>query len=69
MTPASHKALSLFGRYYRDARGALRVYDVGNFTSFDRAKSKWFQEFSKYADPGTVSRATVQCTQLCAQTR
>ncbi len=63
---------SQFGRYYRDARGALLVYDVGNFTSFDRAKSKWFQEFSKYADPGALSVplcTALHSTHIFAQTR
>ena len=40
-------------RYYRNAHGALLVYDISNKASFDGAK-EWLQELRKFGKPDIV---------------
>ena len=40
-------------RYYRDAVGALVVYDIANYPSYANV-GKWLQEVREYADKSIV---------------
>jgi Ras-related protein Rab-11A len=40
-------------RYYRDAVGALVVYDIANYPSYANVV-KWLQEVREYADKSIV---------------
>ena len=40
-------------RYYRDAVGALVVYDIANYSSYANVV-KWLQEVREYADKSIV---------------
>ena len=38
-------------RYYRGAIGALLVYDITKYQTFDNVKTSWLRELQTHADP------------------
>ena len=46
--------------YYRDAKGALIVYDITDVGSFDKVK-KWVQELQKYLPGAPILICANKC--------